>query len=134
MSTEQLMEILKVRRACDTNPTSQSLLYELSIALERLKKYEDADAAKLQKIISAYVTVPHSFEQQEVYMRDINRIAGYMEQLKEQWERVPDWRFGQFIANVLGPAMIKANCSNLFMIEDEELFKAIQEIMDSICN
>ena len=47
MSTEQLIEILKVRQACDTNPTSRSLLYELSIALERLKKYEDADAAKL---------------------------------------------------------------------------------------
>ncbi len=67
-------------------------------------------------------------------MRDINRIAGYMEQLKEQWERVPDWRFGQFIANILGPAMVQANCSNLFMIEDEELFKAIQETVDSICD
>lgn len=65
-------------------------------------------------------------------MRDINRIAPYMEQLRKQWERVPDWRFGQFITNVLGPAMIKANCSNLFMIEDEELFQAIQETMDEI--
>ena len=61
MSTEQLMEILKVRRACDTNPTSQSLLYELSIALERLKKYEDAEA-ELKKAISAYLTAPHSIE------------------------------------------------------------------------
>lgn len=62
MSTEQLMEILKVRRACDTNPTSQSLLYELSLALERLKKYEDAEAAELKRAISAYLTVPHSIE------------------------------------------------------------------------
>ena len=61
MSTEQLMEILKVRRACDTNPTSQSLLYELSIALERLKKYEDAEA-ELKRAISAYLTAPHSIE------------------------------------------------------------------------
>ena len=67
-------------------------------------------------------------------MRDVNRIALYMQQLKEQWEKVPDWRFGQFIANVLVPAMVKANCSDLFMIEDEELFKAIQETMDSIIN
>lgn len=61
MSTEQLMEILKVRQACDTNPTSQSLLYELSIALERLKKYEDAEA-ELKRAISAYLTAPHSIE------------------------------------------------------------------------
>ena len=67
-------------------------------------------------------------------MRDINRIAVYMERLKEQWERVPDWRFGQFMVNILGPAMVKANCEDLFMIEDEELFKAIQETMDSITN
>lgn len=67
-------------------------------------------------------------------MRDINRIAVYMEQLKEQWERVPDWRFGQFIANVLGPAMVEADCSNLFEIEDEELFRVIEKVMDSICN
>ena len=47
MSTEQLIEILKVRRKCDVNqnPTSQSLLYELSLALDRLKAYEDAEAA-----------------------------------------------------------------------------------------
>lgn len=56
------MEILKVRQACDTNPTSQSLLYELSIALEKLKKYEDAEAAELKKAISAYLTAPHSIE------------------------------------------------------------------------
>ena len=61
MSTEQLMEILKVRQACDTNPTSQSLLYELSIALERLKKYEDAEA-ELKRAISACLTSPHSIE------------------------------------------------------------------------
>ena len=62
MSTEQLMEILKVRQACDMNPTSQSLLYELSLALEKLKKYEDAEAAELKKAISAYLTAPHSIE------------------------------------------------------------------------
>lgn len=62
MSTEQLIEILKVRQACDTNPTSQSLLYELSIALEKLKRYEDAEAAELKRAISVYLTSPHSIE------------------------------------------------------------------------
>lgn len=62
MSTEQLIEILKVRQACDTNPTSQSLLYELSIALEKLKRYEDAEAAELKRAISVYLTSPRSIE------------------------------------------------------------------------
>jgi histidinol-phosphate/aromatic aminotransferase/cobyric acid decarboxylase-like protein len=62
MSTEQLMEILKVRQACDLNPTSQSLLYELSLALKKLKKYEDTEAEELKKAISAYLTTPHSIE------------------------------------------------------------------------
>lgn len=64
MSTEQLIEILKVRRDCDANqnPTSQSFLYELSLALERLKKYEDAEATELKKAISQYLTSPHSME------------------------------------------------------------------------
>lgn len=62
MTTDHLLEILKVRRDCDTNPTSQSLLYELSMALERLKKYEDAEAQAIKKEISQYLTTPHSIE------------------------------------------------------------------------
>lgn len=67
MSTEQLIEILKVRKDCDVNqnPTSQSLLYELILALERLKNYEDAEAAEaaeLKKALARYFSNPHSIE------------------------------------------------------------------------
>ena len=67
-------------------------------------------------------------------MRDFNRIALYTEKLREQWERVPDWRFGQLIANTLGNVLVEANCSNIFLIEDEEFFKAFEKVMDSICH
>lgn len=65
-------------------------------------------------------------------MRDFNRIALYTEKLREQWERVPDWRFGQLIANTLGHVLVEANCPDIFMIEDDEFFEAFEKVMDSI--
>ena len=45
MNTETLMEIVKNRANMnnndENNPTTHSFLYELYMALERLKKYED---------------------------------------------------------------------------------------------
>lgn len=65
-------------------------------------------------------------------MRDFNRIALYTEKLREQWERVPDWRFGQLIANTLGHVLIETNCPDIFMIEDDEFFEAFEKVMDSM--
>lgn len=45
MKTSMLLEILQNRREMnDNNPTSGSLLYEICIKLEELKRREDADA------------------------------------------------------------------------------------------
>lgn len=66
-------------------------------------------------------------------MRNPERIALYTEQLREQWERVPDWRFGQLIANTLGHVLVEANCPDIFMLEDDEFFEAFKKVMDSIC-
>lgn len=45
MNTETLMEIVKnranINNKDENNPTTHSFLYELYMALERLKKYED---------------------------------------------------------------------------------------------
>ena len=35
-------------------------------------------------------------------MRDPNRIQTFCNELANLWRKVPDWRFGQFISNVLG--------------------------------
>ena len=35
-------------------------------------------------------------------MRDNKRIPEFLNKLQEYWEKVPDWRFGQFIVNVMG--------------------------------
>lgn len=45
MNTETLMEVVKnrldINKQDENNPTTHSFLYELYMALERLKKYED---------------------------------------------------------------------------------------------
>lgn len=45
-------------------------------------------------------------------MRDPNRIDVFCSELAAVWHKVPDWRFGQLVANVLG--------RDPFYIEDED--------------
>lgn len=52
-------------------------------------------------------------------MRDINRIDPFLEKLGKLWKKVPDWRFGQIIENVLGG-------TDPFFIEDEEMIKKFE--------
>ena len=48
MTTEQIMEIIKVRETCsESNPTSKSLLFEIYKAMERLKQYEEKEEREL---------------------------------------------------------------------------------------
>ena len=35
-------------------------------------------------------------------MRNKDRIPEFLTELQKYWEKVPDWRFGQLISNVLG--------------------------------
>lgn len=58
-------------------------------------------------------------------MRDINRIEPFCEQLAEQWKRVPDMRFGQFMSNILGVIG-----RDPFYIEDNSMLNEIKDIVD----
>lgn len=53
-------------------------------------------------------------------MRDPNRIDKFCRILAQYWHRVPDWRFGQLISNVLG-AYASENKRDIFFPEDQEL-------------
>lgn len=56
-------------------------------------------------------------------MRDKNRIKPFMKELATIWEEeCPDWRFGQFITNVLG-----ALPYDVFFCEDSELLDEIEK-------
>ena len=62
-------------------------------------------------------------------MRDPKRIKKYCDVLAKCWEKVPDWRFGQFLSNVIGEVMQEMNCQDLFFPEDEEFFTALEKVM-----
>jgi len=53
-------------------------------------------------------------------MRDPNRIKVFCDNLASLWSKVPDWRFGQFISNVLG-AYVSETKRDIFFPEDDEL-------------
>ena len=61
-------------------------------------------------------------------MRNPNRIDNFIEKVRDAWKEVPDWRFGQFMLNVLGDMQAKAEY-DLFFMEDEDFFKLFDEVM-----
>ena len=58
-------------------------------------------------------------------MRDPNRIYKYCHELAEIWGKVPDWRLGQFMQNM----MLIATCKkkDIFYMEDDELFEMMKD-------
>ena len=60
-------------------------------------------------------------------MRDINRIEPFMEELAIIWkEQCPDWRFGQFVSNVLGWIQSEKE-RDIFYIEEKQMLEYIKE-------
>lgn len=60
-------------------------------------------------------------------MRDPARIHPFCDRLAELWEKVPDWRFGQLVSNLLGDIEAKTKKS-VFYMEDEELFSEMEKL------
>ena len=58
-------------------------------------------------------------------MRDPNRIDEFCAHLAEMWHNVPDWRFGQFVLNVLGEISHELKMDP-FYIEDEVMIRAMK--------
>lgn len=57
-------------------------------------------------------------------MRDKNRIKPFLERLEKVWNEVPDWRFGQFMCNVLNSMPIDP-----FYIEDKEMIEYFENFL-----
>lgn len=55
-------------------------------------------------------------------MRDIKRIKPFLEEIEKLWEKVPDWRFGQLIMNVLGTCK-----KDPFFYEEDEMLELWKE-------
>ena len=64
-------------------------------------------------------------------MRDPKRIKEFCEQLAAIWERVPDWRFGQFVSNVLGQVQTEKK-RDIFFIEDDEMLTEYSTLLNRL--
>lgn len=58
-------------------------------------------------------------------MRDIKRIRRFCNRLASAWEKVPDWRFGQFMVNLM-----RYMNKDPFFPEDYEMIKIIEEFAE----
>ena len=61
-------------------------------------------------------------------MRKSERIDKFLEEFGKEWKKVPDWRFGQFISNVLGE-IVATTGVDIFFPEEDEMIKLIREAM-----
>lgn len=59
-------------------------------------------------------------------MRDVNRIYKFCNELAEIWAKVPDWRFGQLISNVLGDWQGKTH-RDIFFPEEDEMIQIFRD-------
>jgi len=62
-------------------------------------------------------------------MRDPKRIRKFCDRLAAVWERVPDWRFGQLMSNVLGEYVAETK-RDVFFPEDEEMISFFEAYMN----
>jgi len=62
-------------------------------------------------------------------MRDPKRIKKFCKELAEIWEtNCPDWRFGQFICNVMG--VVQQKHGDIFFPEEADMIKYIREVFE----
>jgi len=55
-------------------------------------------------------------------MRKVERIPTFLNELQKYWEKVPDWRFGQLMVNILG------TCErDPFFYEENEMLEVFEK-------
>lgn len=62
-------------------------------------------------------------------MRDPNRIDEFCARLAAAWKKIPDWRFGQFMCNVLGD--MSASGRDPFFPEEDEMIAYIEKYIST---
>lgn len=62
-------------------------------------------------------------------MRSPERIDKFCDELKVLWHKVPNWRFGQLMSNVLG-AVYRRTDLDPFYVEDDEMLSALKETFE----
>lgn len=57
--------------------------------------------------------------------RDVERIQLFCEQLAAAWAKLPDWRFGQLMVNLLRDYEAEHG-RDFFFLEEDEMIKVIE--------
>lgn len=57
--------------------------------------------------------------------RDVERIQLFCEQLAAAWAKLPDWRFGQLMINLLRDYEAEHD-RDFFFLEEDEMIKVIE--------
>ena len=63
-------------------------------------------------------------------MRSPNRIDEFCNEFTQLWHQVPDWRFGQFMWNIISYCQSKGK--DVFFLEEDEMIKMIKQYMKEI--
>ena len=63
-------------------------------------------------------------------MRNPNRIDEFCHTIANSWNQVPDWRFGQFMWNIISAYQIQGK--DAFYIEDDEMREFIKKYIKEI--
>lgn len=61
-------------------------------------------------------------------MRNPDRIDEFCNELAILWKKVPDWRFGQLLSNVLGEEFAG---KDIFFPEEKEMMDAFKHYFES---
>lgn len=63
-------------------------------------------------------------------MRDPKRIDEFCNKLAALWHNVPDWRFGQFICNVMMDVQDKHG--DIFFPEEDKMYEYMREALEDM--
>ena len=67
-------------------------------------------------------------------MRDPKRIDEFCTELAQLWHKVPDWRLGQLIVNIITAYSNKHNDIDPFYVEDADFMKFVREFIKETTN
>lgn len=97
-----------------------------------LKKFDErmmeVNSKPLPKSIREYKE-REEFKKRFGSSRDLKRIEDFCETLKEVWSKVPNWRFGQLVSNIVKSAEMTPQ--TFFYIEDDKMKEILEQIISS---
>ncbi len=57
---------------------------------------------------------------------DVNRIQPFCDRLARAWEKLPDWRFGQLMVNLMRDYEAEHG-HDIFYLEEDEMIQIIED-------